>query len=54
VALEAFARVLAAVDLGADGDGVTAGSRKALERALWIARRVGASLTILHSDAPDE
>jgi universal stress protein E len=52
--MKQFKRVLAALDMGAKGDEVTAGSRKALERALWIARRVGASLTVFHSETPDE
>jgi len=52
--MERFQRVLAALDMGAKGDEVTAGSRKALERAVWIASRVGASLTVLHSEKPDE
>ena len=46
--------MLAALDMGANGEEITAGSRKALERAFWIARRVGASLTVLHSEKPDE
>jgi universal stress protein E len=52
--MEQFKHLLAALDLGVNGDEVTAGSRKALERAIWIARRVGASLTVFHSDTPDE
>ncbi len=54
IIMEKFKRVLAALDMGATGSAVTAGSRKALERAVWIARRVGASLTVLHSDREEE
>lgn len=53
-AVEQIQRVLVAVDLGADGSALTPGSRKAFARAAWISRRVGAALTVLHSDRPDE
>jgi len=52
--VERFKKILAALDLGPTGDRLTEGSRKALDRAVWIAGRVGASLTLLHSTAPDE
>jgi universal stress protein E len=52
--MEHFRSILAALDLGRGGDGLTPGSRKAIERAAWIARRVGASLTLLHSEKHDE
>lgn len=52
--MEKFERVLAALDMGVSGAEATAGSRKALERAVWLARNAGASLTVLHSDKPDE
>lgn len=52
--MEGFRHILAALDLGRQGDGLTPGSRKALDRAVWIARRVRASLTLLHSDRADE
>jgi universal stress protein E len=52
--MEQFQHVLAALDMGVNGDEVTPGSRKALERAIWISRRVGASLTALHSETSDE
>jgi len=52
--MKRFQRILVALDLGGAGDGVTPGSRKAMERAVWIARRVKTSLTLLHSEAPDE
>ena len=49
-----FRRLLAALDLGAQGDAVTPGSRKALQRAVWIAGRTNASLTLFHSSTRDE
>lgn len=49
-----FKRILAGLDLGREGDAPTLGSRRALKRAVWIADRVGASLTLLHSKKPDE
>lgn len=52
--MENFQRVLAALDLGNTGSSLTPGSRKALERAVWMARRLGAKLTLLHSNRPDE
>jgi universal stress protein E len=52
--MDRFRRLLVALDLGARGDALTPGSRKALERAAWMARRVGASLTLFHSEKPDE
>jgi universal stress protein E len=52
--MEQFKRILAALDMGAKGAEITAGSLKALERAAWVARGVGASLTVMHSDTPDE
>lgn len=52
--MEQFRSILAALDLGAEARALTRGSRKALERAVWIARRVGAPLTLLHSEKPDE
>lgn len=52
--MQHFRHILAALDLGKEGDRLTTGSRKALDRAVWIARRVRASLTLLHSDRPDE
>ncbi len=52
--MERFQRILAALDLGPRGDALTPGSRKALQRAAWIASRVKASLTLLHSEKPDE
>lgn len=52
--MEQFRSLLAALDLGARGDALTPGSLKALRRAVWIARRVNASLTLLHSEKPDE
>lgn len=52
--MEHFHRILAALDLGRAGDGLTPGSRRAMERAAWIARRVKASLTLLHSEHSDE
>ena len=52
--MDQFQRGLAALDMGAKGDEVAAGSRRAFERAAWIVRRVGASLTGLHSKTPDE
>jgi universal stress protein E len=47
-------RILAAIDLGPRGDSLTLGSRKAMERAVWVASQVGADLTLLHSERPDE
>ncbi len=52
--MERFRHVLAALDLGSRGDHLTLGSRMAMRRAAWIARRVQASLTLLHSDRADE
>ena len=52
--MERLERILAAVDLGPDGDAITRGSAKAVERAVWIAKRVGASLVLVHSEKPDE
>jgi universal stress protein E len=52
--MQHFRHILAALDLGKEGDRLTTGSRRALDRAVWIARRVRASLTLLHSDRPDE
>jgi len=52
--VEQFRNLLAALDLGPQGDALTPGSLKAMQRAVWIARRVKASLTLLHSKKPDE
>ena len=52
--MQDFQRILAALDLGSRGDGLTPGSRKAVQRAAWIANRVEASLTLLHSQKLDE
>ena len=52
--MQDFQRILAALDLGPRGDGLTPGSRKAVQRAAWIANRVEASLTLLHSQKLDE
>jgi len=52
--MQDFQRMLAALDLGPRGDGLTPGSRKAVQRAAWIANRVEASLTLLHSQKLDE
>lgn len=47
-------RVLAAIDLGPNGDAPTPGSRRALVRAAWVAQKLGASLVLLHSRTQDE
>lgn len=52
--MERFLHILAALDMGRQGNRPTPGSRKALDRAAWIARRVQAPLTLLHSDRPEE
>lgn len=52
--MEHFRSILAALDLGPNGDGITPGSRKAMDRAVWIARRLKAPLTLLHSGKADE
>ncbi len=52
--MEQFRSILAALDLGPRGDALTPGSLKAMQRAMWIASRVKASVTLLHSDVPDE
>jgi universal stress protein E len=49
-----FRRILAALDLGPRGEALTLGSLKAMQRAVWIASRVKAPLTLLHSQKPDE
>lgn len=49
-----IAHILVAIDLGRGGDALTPGSRRALGRAVWVAKRVGARLTLLHSRHADE
>ncbi|MCG8590093.1 MAG: universal stress protein [Proteobacteria bacterium] len=49
-----FHRILAAIDLGPQADRVTAGSRRALDRAAWLAGRLKCPLTLLHSGVDDE
>jgi len=46
--------ILVAIDLGRSGEALTPGSRKSLERAVWVAKRVGARLTLIHSQHADE
>ena len=52
--MDQFRSILAALDLGAQGDALTPGSLKAVQRAAWIAERGEASVTLLHSEKPDE
>ncbi len=52
--MEHFRSILAALDLGPRGDALTPGSLTAMRRAVWIASRGKASLTLLHSEKPDE
>lgn len=52
--MEHFRSIVAALDLGPRGDAITPGSAKALQRAVWIARREKAALVLLHSERPDE
>jgi universal stress protein E len=52
--MEAFRRIVAAVDLGPRAERVTPGSRSAIERAAWLAGRVQGSLRLVHSVRPDE
>ncbi len=52
--MEQLRHILAALDLGPRADALTPGSLRALERAAWIAKRVGAKLTLFHSERPDE
>jgi universal stress protein E len=49
-----FRRILAALDLGPRAEGVTPGSRRAIDRAAWLVARVGGSLGLVHSVRPDE
>lgn len=49
-----FAHVAVGIDLDPDGSEPTAGSRKALEQAIWIARHSGADVLLLHSTYDDE
>jgi len=53
-AVQSFQRILVAVELGASGRELRIGSRRALDRAVWLARRTSGSLTIVHSDRIDE
>ena len=52
--MERFRHILAAIDLGREAAGATPGSRRAIRRAIWLARHVGGSLTLLHSSHDDE
>ncbi len=47
-------RILVGVDLDPREQHVRAGSRKAVEQAVWLARRAGAELVILHSTFLDD
>jgi universal stress protein E len=52
--MERFQDILAALDLGPDGEALTPGSRKAMQRAVWIANQVDGSVKLLHSNKTDE
>ena len=52
--MDHFRSVLAALDLGPRGNAPTPGSLMAVRRAVWIASRVKASLTLLHAEEPEE
>ena len=47
--------ILVGVDFDIEAEGLTAGSRAAARRALWLARHVGAQVDFLHSsgDGPE-
>jgi universal stress protein E len=47
-------KLLVGLDVDPYTGELTAGSRLAADQALWLARRAGASLTLLHSSAADE
>jgi len=51
--MKRFQRLLVGVDLTLEGDAVTSGSRRAAQQARWLARRNGATLTLLHSTWAD-
>jgi universal stress protein E len=46
--------ILAGLDLGVRDQALTPGSRLAADQALWLAQRLGARVTLLHSMAEDE
>lgn len=52
--MEQIRHILVALDLGRDSDAPTPGSRSAMRRAVWLAKRVGGSITLLHSTHGDE
>jgi universal stress protein E len=47
-------KLLVGLDVDPHTGELTSGSRLAADQALWLARRAGASLTLLHSSAADE
>ena len=44
-----FKHILVGVDLSPRGKALTPGSQKALDQAIWLARRSGGRLTLVHS-----
>lgn len=51
--MKRFRKLLVGLDLTADGDRITTGSRKAAVQAQWLAAKTGAELTFLHSTYHD-
>ncbi len=51
--MQAFRKIVVGIDLDSEGR-ATPGSLLALSQALWITRRSGAELTLIHSRARDE
>lgn len=52
--MEAFQHVLVGIELNADGNDASTGSRKALAQAIWAAKVGGGDLVVLHSAYYDE
>ncbi len=48
-----FQNILVGIDLNMAGDAISEGSRRAALQAEWLARKTGASLTLLHSTWAD-
>jgi len=47
-------KILVALDLGPQGHELTPGSRRAVDTALWLARKTGVRVVLVHSAARDE
>ncbi len=49
-----FKRIVVGLEINADGDGISMGSHKALQQAIWVAKANQGSIHLMHSTFNDE